>query len=447
MIIFESPVRQSMRPAGEADEKLPYIIHVSGYPGSGKTTLGAEIQRARPDFSVVDTDDLLVDGMPQVAELVELKQGDDATLFNLRWREIFSAQIHKAAINAAKAGHSVLVFVGILDHWGAGQSATPIAVDGFDSRMYLDVPVHQHLRQFYTRICKQFTSDSDWSDVASGRYPIPSSESVIVGEQQSRRWHTAHGYEVFPRDVIYSKIVGFGKASTAVCAAIGPVPLADSDPKQMLAGGSEGIVVTPVRAVDGDTLVVQVVSVPSDGYDTSNTWTVRRRGRDVEGRFARRPDRITLTVAPVSFMPTKHVIQRGAELRLRLGGIDAPETRQAYGPEARVVLDELVHRSATLFLWVSDVDKYGRLVAHLSSSAVRDVNAAMVQAGAAWVYARYAAVPDEYHTYQRAAQVSRLGLWQVLPAVWNASTDALPAGLQAPWDWRSERKMKHKNKQ
>ena len=75
------------------------------------------------------------------------------------------------------------------------------------------------------------------------------------------------------------------------------------------------------------------------------------------------------------------------QVRIRLGEIDTPESRQPYGTRARQVLSDLVF-SKDVRVTVQDTDRYGRTVGRVYAGAA-DVNAEMVRQGAAWVYRQY----------------------------------------------------------
>lgn len=102
-----------------------HIIHISGMPGSGKSTLGEKIAHTfvNSDVRVIDTDDLIVRNTPNGNELLELEklspQQDPGGLkYNTRWREIFSREIQWNIDKSNEDGMKILVFVGILDHFG-----------------------------------------------------------------------------------------------------------------------------------------------------------------------------------------------------------------------------------------------------------------------------------------------------------------------------------------
>ena len=80
------------------------------------------------------------------------------------------------------------------------------------------------------------------------------------------------------------------------------------------------------------------------------------------------------------------------QVKIRLAEIDTPESAQPYGSRAKQALSDLVFGQDVL-VDVQDIDRYGRTVGRVSVHGT-DVNAAMVAAGAAWVYRQYAKDPD-----------------------------------------------------
>ena len=116
--------------------------------------------------------------------------------------------------------------------------------------------------------------------------------------------------------------------------------------------------------------------------------------------------------------------------KVRLLGIDAPESGQNFGREAenllsRLVLGEMVQLHAVGY------DVYGRLLAAVSHQG-EDVCLKLLTEGAAWAYHRgFVEIPSEtgrrYRAAEKAAKTERRGLW------------ARPSP-QAPWEWRAERR-------
>lgn len=107
---------------------------------------------------------------------------------------------------------------------------------------------------------------------------------------------------------------------------------------------------------------------------------------------------------------------------IRLAEIDAPERGQPWGDRSRQALSALVF-GKSVSVQQTDTDRYGRVVARVFSEG-RDVNRAMVEAGAAWAYREYLNDNTLIATEARARE-SRVGLWSM--------SDAQTV---APWEWR-----------
>jgi endonuclease YncB( thermonuclease family) len=130
------------------------------------------------------------------------------------------------------------------------------------------------------------------------------------------------------------------------------------------------------------------------------------------------------------------VINEGTKLKVRLYGIDAPETvkmnrrtgavskpGQSYGEEACRALEGKVYGKKAK-LQIVDIDRYRRMVAILYLGD-RDINREMVKEGYAWAYREYLHGPyaSEYIDAENDARSKHLGLWQ--------QANPLP-----PWEFR-----------
>ncbi len=112
--------------------------------------------------------------------------------------------------------------------------------------------------------------------------------------------------------------------------------------------------------------------------------------------------------------------------RIRLHGIDAPESRQTCtaegkpyrcGQEAALALaDKIGRRPVTCEQ--RDVDRYGRVVG-VCRAGGEDLNRWMVAEGLALAYRRYS---HDYVAAELAAQKAGRGIWR--------------GEFEAPWDWR-----------
>ncbi len=110
------------------------------------------------------------------------------------------------------------------------------------------------------------------------------------------------------------------------------------------------------------------------------------------------------------------------QVRVRLGEIDTPESRQPYGQRAKQALSDLAFNQQARVV-VQDTDRYGRTVGRVYVGSV-DVNAEMIRQGAAWAYRQY--LKDQSLLKLEAdAKAAKRGLW------------ALPEAQRCPpWDWR-----------
>lgn len=108
---------------------------------------------------------------------------------------------------------------------------------------------------------------------------------------------------------------------------------------------------------------------------------------------------------------------------VRLLGIDAPESKQAYGQASRDFLNSYVYRQPVNLVCQKRKDRYERLLCHIWYQGV-DVNLALVEEGLAWVYRQFNNDPKYYQAEKRAKQ-ERKGLWQ----------DAEPT---PPWTYRKQ---------
>jgi endonuclease YncB( thermonuclease family) len=150
-------------------------------------------------------------------------------------------------------------------------------------------------------------------------------------------------------------------------------------------------------------------------------------------------------VSKVSDGDTIHITDSlGTKVKVRLYGIDAPETEkgnkrtgriskpgQPYGEDAYQALQSKVYRK-TIKLDIMDVDQYKRSVGIVWLNG-KNINKEMVAEGYAWAYRQYLDRPhaSEYIELEEQARAKRLGLWE-------------QSNPQPPWEFRkSLKKGKH----
>lgn len=118
------------------------------------------------------------------------------------------------------------------------------------------------------------------------------------------------------------------------------------------------------------------------------------------------------------------------KIRVRLAGIDAPESKQDFGRRSQLLLSRLV-KGRDVLVHVVDRDKYGRHVAWIETED-GDAGEKMLEAGLAWANIRFLGnLPREmqvlYRHMEGVARTQKRGLW--------SAPNQIP-----PWEWRQMRR-------
>jgi micrococcal nuclease len=96
--------------------------------------------------------------------------------------------------------------------------------------------------------------------------------------------------------------------------------------------------------------------------------------------------------------------------RIRIHGIDAPESCQSHGVAATTALRQKIEGRTVEVMWLSQ-DVYGRWLARLHDVQTQsEVGAWMVMSGHAWSY-QYKGDPGPYAGEEARARAGRLGLF------------------------------------
>ncbi len=94
---------------------------------------------------------------------------------------------------------------------------------------------------------------------------------------------------------------------------------------------------------------------------------------------------------------------------IRLYGIDCPEKKQAFGTAAKKFTSDMIFGKTVTVNPVCK-DRYGRTVANISYRGA-DLSLALVKAGLAWWYVKYAPHDKKLEEAEIKARESKIGLW------------------------------------
>lgn len=111
----------------------------------------------------------------------------------------------------------------------------------------------------------------------------------------------------------------------------------------------------------------------------------------------------------------------GGEVRVRLHGVDSPESSQPYGPAATRAARRLIG-GQNVRVTVEEIGRYGRAVSSVEAGGA-DLGALLIRRGYGWWYRQYAPNESEYRRLQSQARRAGRGLW--------SQKNPVP-----PWDWR-----------
>lgn len=123
---------------------------------------------------------------------------------------------------------------------------------------------------------------------------------------------------------------------------------------------------------------------------------------------------------------TVQVLADGKMQKVRLNGIDAPESGQPFGQRSKQNLLKLAAQKQTEVI-ASSTDRYGRWLGTLIIDGI-NINAEQVKTGMAWAY-RYRGHATDINMLrlETAAKENKVGLWSTPNPV-------------EPWKWREKQR-------
>ena len=109
--------------------------------------------------------------------------------------------------------------------------------------------------------------------------------------------------------------------------------------------------------------------------------------------------------------------------RIRIAEIDAPETKQAFGAQARRSLSAMCWKKEAQVEW-QNKEAHNRYVGRITCAGI-DAAAEQVRRGMAWVSPRFTKPGSPLYELESYARLRGVGLW--------ASREA----PMPPWEWRA----------
>lgn len=129
-------------------------------------------------------------------------------------------------------------------------------------------------------------------------------------------------------------------------------------------------------------------------------------------------------VVGVSDGDTITVLNDQKQIKVRLYGVDCPESKQAFGTRARQFTSEQVF-GKLVSVEVMDIDRYGRTVGIVTTPDGIVLNRELLMEGMAWLYPDYCKAPicGEWKQVETSTRQAKIGLW--------GDTSPTP-----PWEYR-----------
>ena len=182
------------------------IIHVSGFPGSGKTTLGEKIQQKFKNIIVYDTDGFIQHHTKEGKQLLELETNKKFKEYKILWKNTMKNKINEFISNYQ---NKIILFVGSLDNFAPPNTIYNIKAD---YKFLLDIPLDELMKRYYLRIylmeqkLTKKQSEDYWNKLSKGIYHINGSDNIIKDNIKYNKWHKDNNYIILNDRQIINKI-------------------------------------------------------------------------------------------------------------------------------------------------------------------------------------------------------------------------------------------------
>lgn len=181
------------------------IIHISGTPAIGKTTLGKMLKRKYKKLVIFDTDDLLTAQDEKTIEKSTSMKNKKKT-----WNKITTDKLKKLF---KKNEDKCLVIVGNL----LGPDNTYYVLDDQYNgknvyRILYDVPLKLAIKRYYEREISILNDENLLENVLSNDIVIPSTRRYVKMFENDNTWHTNNNYAKLTIKQIMSLLKSINKS-------------------------------------------------------------------------------------------------------------------------------------------------------------------------------------------------------------------------------------------
>jgi len=170
------------------------IIHISGFPGSGKTTLGEKIKKIFKNIIVYDTDGFIQHHTLEGKQLLKLESNKKFKEYKILWKKTIKNKINSFI---SKYKNKIIVFVGSLDNFAPSNTIYNIKAD---YKFCLDVSLNELMKRYYLRIyymeqkSTKEQSENYWNNLSKEIYHINGSDNMIKDHEKYNKWHKDNNY-------------------------------------------------------------------------------------------------------------------------------------------------------------------------------------------------------------------------------------------------------------